>query len=531
MLRWIRAFASLCLVCALLFLCACGTGGDDLSTTESVTQPLEAQIRYNDLRLPYSRADSLDPFRAKSTMNRQLSTLLYDSLFTLDGSFEAKPLIAKEYTTDNYSVLVTLNSDVRFTDGSYLSAQDVLYSFELAKASDAYKARLRNVESASVRSDNTVFFTLSSVDPYAVACLDFPIIKTGTSYADRKAMQAQTTAEDGAEPAKTTDQVLPIGSGRYVLQYEENEPDPILTAFNDRYKGFYPAMSVIHLVNVTDSSALFYSLEIGNISFAFDDLSSGKYTRVNATISEYPMNSFVFLGMNQDDPGLAQPAVRQAISAAVDLENVLNVACQGHATVTHTPFNPLWNTASAYESAHADDKQDAGAILKEAGFDKVDTYGILNNGKISLSLDLIVSDGNEFKRMAAQQIAKNLSAYKIKVNITALPAEDFRNAVELGKFDLYIGEVNLSANMNLEPFFGGSGALAHGIWSKSASDAYDSFLAGEINFDAFMEAFRLDVPFVPLCYRKGIVASVKELQGTQNANYSDLYADVEDWHF
>ena len=202
------------------------------------------------------------------------------------------------------------------------------------------------------------------------------------------------------------------------------------------------------------------------------------------------------------------------------------------AAVTHTPFNPAWTVASAYETAHgADKRQDAASILKEAGFDKVNTYGILNNGRISLSLDLIVSEDNEFKRMAAQQIAKNLSTLKIKVNITALPSEQFQNAVELGKFDLYIGEVNLSANMNLSPFFGGSGALAHGIWSKTASEAYNGFLAGEINMDAFMEAFRLDVPFVPLCYRKGIVASVKELQGTQNANYADLYADIEDWHF
>ena len=85
--------------------------------------------------------------------------------------------------------------------------------------------------------------------------------------------------------------------------------------------------------------------------------------------------------------------------------------------------------------------------------------------------------------------------------------------------------------MNLEPFFGGSGALAHGIWSRSAAEAYSDFLAGEINFNAFMEAFRQDAPFVPLCYRKGIAASVKELQGTQKANYADLYADIEDWHF
>ncbi len=39
------------------------------------------------------------------------------------------------------------------------------------------------------------------------------------------------------------------------------------------------------------------------------------------------------------------------------------------------------------------------------------------------------------------------------------------------------------------------------------------------------------MPFIPLCYRKGIVASVKELQGAQLAFVGDLFADIEDWHF
>ena len=187
-----------------------------------------------------------------------------------------------------------------------MTPADVIYSFELAKESDAYKARLKNFDSASAVGTNVLLFTLASPDPYAVACLDFPIVKTGTSAQDRKKAVEELPDE---EAPKTTDQMLPVGSGRYVLQYEENENDPVLVAFNDRFRGFYPPMSLIRLVNVTDSTALFYSLEIGNISFAFDDLSGGKYTRVNATISEYPMNNLVYLGMRWQ----IRPCVRRSL--------------------------------------------------------------------------------------------------------------------------------------------------------------------------------------------------------------------------
>ncbi|MGN0635505.1 MAG: ABC transporter substrate-binding protein [Acutalibacteraceae bacterium] len=517
----------------LLALAGCGETTEDVSTqTQVSTEVNSATIRYNDLRLPYAKADSLDPFEAKSAMNRQLSTLMYDSLFTVGENFEAKPLLAKEYLTDGLTVTVSVNTGVRFTDGTLMSVTDILYSFDAAKESAVYKARLSNIESASAAGDNVLLFQLASPDPYAVACLDFPIIKTGTSAEDReRAAEAMEDEEDDSQKIKSTDKVVPVGSGRYILQYAENEADPELVAFNDRFKGFFPTMTTIQLVNVTDSSALFYSLEIGNISFAFDDLSSGKYTRVNATISEYPMNNLVYLGMNQDDSALAIPAVRQAIEAAIDREDILNVAFQGHATVTHTPFNPLWTEASAYEGEWTKGEKTAQEILEEAGFDKINSYGVRNNGRISLNFTLIVPEDNNFKWMTAQQIAKKLKTLNIKVNITAMPSEKFLTEVELGHFDLYVGEVALSANMSMDAFFGGSGAMAHGIWARTAADAYYSFLAGEINFNAFMEAFKQDMPFVPLCFRKGIVASVKELQNTQDARYGDLYEDIEDWHF
>lgn len=532
--KFLRRMTALLLLPTLIAsLAGCGANEQTVEpTSEPVTELGAAQVRYNDLRLPYSRADSLDPFLAKSSVNRQLMPLLYDSLFTMNENFEPTPLLASEYVTDGLAVRVTVNSDARFSDGSALTTSDILYSFEQAKSSFVYKARLKNFDDAIATGADTLLFTLESPDPYAAACLDFPIIKIGTSAEDRKkAAQEAAADEDAPETVKSTDQVIPTGSGRYVLEYIESEPDPVLTAFNDRFRGFYPAMTTIHLVNMTDVTALFYSLEIGNISFAFDDLSGGRYTRVNASISEYPMNNIVYVGMNQDDSALAQPVVRQALNAAINRENVLNIAFQGHATVTHSPFNPIWTPAAEWESSHGAAQTDALALLEENGFDKINTYGVRNNGRVSLVFDMVVNEGNEFKRMAAQQIAKQLRALDITVNIKTLPEEDYLNAVELGRFDLYIGEISLSPNMDLNAFFGGSGAAAHGIWNKTSADAYRSFLAGEINLDAFMEAFSQDVPFIPLCYRKGIVASVKELNGTQSATTYDLFADIEEWHF
>ncbi len=520
----------------ILFLSA-GCGGnspvDDESQTDvsvSFSSDLP-KIEYNELRLPYSKPDSLDPFSSKSTLNRQLATLMYDSLFTVGETYDAVPVIASSYTGDGYTISVTLNEGVYFTDGSEMTVNDVIYSFEKARVSFAYSSRLANFESATATGTNGLFFILKKPDPYAASCLDFPIIKMGTAIDDIKKINESIPVDDQTAPAKSIEKQVPVGSGRFMLVYEEGESDPTLVAHNRRFGSFFPEINAIKLVNITDSSALFYSLEIGNISFAFDDLSSGIYTRVNANTVEYPLNNLIYVGLNQDDPALANHTVRRAVALAIDRENILNIAFQGHAEITYTPFNPLWQPASDYVPQNTYSRENAKEILEKAGYNKKNSYGYRNNGRQSLTFSMIVCEGNNFKLTAAEQIKKSLAALDINVDIRVLPRDEFLDAVELGHFDMYIGEVNLLPNMSLDSFFGEKGAMAHGIWARSAADTYYGFLAGENSLNDFLTAFENEVPFIPLCFRNGIAAGVKELYNTTDARYSDLFEDIETWHF
>ena len=186
------------------------------------------EIEYNELRLPYSKSDSLDPLSAKSSMNRQLTTLLYDSLFSIGETYEPVPLIANSYTADHLSVSVTINSGVYFTDGSQMTTNDVVYSFEKASQSSVYSSRLSNFESATATGLNSVLFMLKQPDPYAAACLDFPIIKTGTSLDDLKKINESLAQDEKDSMKKNVHKTVPTGSGRYKLVYEENEADPSL---------------------------------------------------------------------------------------------------------------------------------------------------------------------------------------------------------------------------------------------------------------------------------------------------------------
>ena len=95
--KFIRSAAViLVLILALSFVfsgCSGKKEGED-GTTEMPSDAVEA---IQTLKLPYSKADKLNPFTATSMLNQQLMTLIYDGLFALDKNYNPKPLLASHH--------------------------------------------------------------------------------------------------------------------------------------------------------------------------------------------------------------------------------------------------------------------------------------------------------------------------------------------------------------------------------------------------------------------------------------------------
>ncbi|MCL2508883.1 MAG: ABC transporter substrate-binding protein [Oscillospiraceae bacterium] len=511
-IKSIKPLTALLLVLAVaLSLPACGDPSDGEENTTVLASPNSLSIKYNEMKMAYDKWDTLDPFKATSAMNRNLIPLMYDSLFSLSSTYEAVPQIARSWSMSGTSVTVTLNDGIVFSDGKTLTADDAAYSFDCAKKAKGYRGRLENFSSVTVTGSRTLVFTLKAFDPCAVSCLNFPVVKQ---------YSVQTEYDDVADVKP------PVGSGRYVLR-----DDLTLSANQSRFGSFWPQITTIRLVCQDDSSALLYSLEIGNVSFAFDDMSGGSYKRISANSAEYLMNNLVFLGMNQENPSLRDAAVRQAVMRAIDRQGVIDNSYQSHAVVAWTPFNPRWHAASQYDFQIKYDAGKAKALLEQEGFDKINSYNIRNDGLRSLTFRLIVNTQNHFKCVAARNIANGLAKLNIHVQVVQLEPEEFFEAHGAGDYDFYIGEVNLTPNMSLSPFFDYGGAAARGIYSRKAADTYYDFLDGESKLTEFVTAFNEDCPFIPLCFRKGVAASVRNLNGATGSWYGDIYRDIEDWAF
>ena len=472
-----KKFVSFMLCAALIFsVSACSSDKEKGNPSEAVTN--SATQNEGILNLAYSKVDTLNPFTCTTSANLQILRLIYDGLFSLDKNYNPVPNLAVGGVVEDKSVTVT----------------DVKASFEKAKASPAYAARLANFESAGAYEGNIVIFKMAKNDPYALACLDFPVIKNGDD---------------------TTN--LATGCGRYIPRVSGDE---IYLTVNTAKPGFVPAIKTVKLLPVRDESAIISSLEIGNTCFNYNDLSDGVYSRINAKTVEMGINNFVYLAFNSASEIFADKNLRQAVNLAVDREKIVSTAFQGHARITYTPFNPDWYQLVSKDLIVAKDVAKAAELIEKSGVDIA-----------AKEIVLIVNSENQFKLETGEFIKEQLEVIGFEVNLKKLKSSEIVDALNSGEYDIYIGEAKLMPNMNLSALFLGGNA-SFGISNISdTSKRYSQLLSGNCEIMDFINTFNEDLPVIPLCYRNAVVSYTNSMQGSFACCDGDVFADINTWSF
>ena len=489
-----KRFVSIILILSLVIGCFCACGKEN-NDDDDLNSAGETTVSTGNLKLSYSRSDSLNPFNCKTVINLQITGLIYDGLFKLDSNYEPQPSIAKSSIISGRTINVTLN-DVLFSDGSSLTAEDVVYSYNIAKESDNYSSSLSNFKSVSVSSSNMIMFVLEKADPYAVSCLNFPIVKSG-SYSE--------TEEE---------ETYPIGSGRYMLASDGDDKYLIV---NTNKSAFNPAIKTIYLEPVHDSDSAESSIVIGNTAFFYDELSDGTYSRINANSKDLGINNLVYLGFNSSCSFFEDSSIRQALSLAIDRNSICTGAFSNHARASVLPFNPDWYALKSYTSSNDYNLEEAKSLVEES---EIDTQ--------SRELTLLYNKENEFKSEAAKDIEAYLEELGFIVRLSGVESQYFQSEVENGNYDLYLGEVKLPYNMDLEAIFTGDSSYGYASVSESA-EKYNDFLSDNCEIMDFINTFNSDMPLIPICFRNAVVSYTNAISGDFNCSEADVYYDIDTW--
>ncbi len=518
--------AVFCAILALaLLLCSCGKAADNGSTHDSDTT--QAESGYN-MQLIFDQTDTFNPFTAESKQNKELCLLLFDPLLTIDNTFSPVYKIAQSVTVNGKYCTIKLKS-LKFSDGSAITSNDVIYSMNLALESKNYKHLLSNVYSKSAPDGFTVNITMHKADPYFANLLTFPIIKAGS------------------ENNKSGDNIAlpPIGSGRYVL----DEKNSLLEA-NPLYGGEKMSIKKIGLINAPDAESAEHYVSTGAVSVCYDDYSDSSIPRMSGIKDNVPLNNLVFVGINMKNTFLRDKHLRYAISSALDRTKAVDDVFYGNATPASGPFNPLWEAAAGFQTLEIEsNKKIAIENLEKIGYNNLDNdgYRLTSAGK-RVSLSLLVNSDNATRVALANLIIKQLSAVGIEVKLKSVPYSEYLSLLKSGSFELYLAEVNLLNNMELSQLVVPGGSMAFGInhaaaapvegepvsadgINLTAANAVMGFYEGKYTLGDVATAFISEMPIIPVCYRSGVIMFTHKLKTVPESSACDIYLGINNYSF
>ena len=503
----------LCLVIAASALCACEKKPSESEETTAQSEVASLDVteeaaKERVVTLAYTAADTFNPYKTESGINKDIALLAFDSLFRINSSYEPIPSLALSYEESETSITVELRDDVSFTTGEMLNPRDILYSFQYAKTSPLFAAQLSNFFNCTIEND-CVVFGLIEPDINAVNCLDFPIIKFGTGEDD-----------------------IPTGCGRY--EFIRRDGEYVLVRNEDSSSYDRMEQETIKLLDISTVENELYLLQIGELTCYCYDPSLEKASRISASTATVGLNNMVYLGFNSSNPLFSDKNIRNAIAMAVDKASIADNSYDSLAEVTSFPFNPAWSKTQSLKDEESEfNSITAGSLLDKSGYVfYYSTNKYRSKDNVFLKLDLIVNNENSGKLNCARMIKSQLENIGIEVTLSELDYDSYVSRLRDGLFDLYVGEVKLPANMDLSMFFSPEGSIRYGISnSGNINSAYSDFLRGTIDITTFAKVFDEEKPFVPICFRQALMYYSRELKYEAGISENDIFSNIYSWSF
>lgn len=463
-----------------------------------------------ELFLPYTPSDSLNPYTAETKINRELSTLLYDSLIVLDENMQPQYRLAESVAVEGVNCVIKLK-EATFSDGTNVTAEDVTSSIKAALASPyKYKDQLSNVASYNAADSKTVTITLHTPDAYFASMLDFPIYKMNTENLKNEDNKA----------------LPPTGSGRYVYSSDGGE---VSLLARSGWIGGEVSVGKITLIDAPDSDALQHNIESSSISMYYTDLSDESVPGWSESLMKSPLTNMVFIGVNSSRQTLQSANMRKAISSAVNRQAIVEDAFYSYAEAATGLYHPyFYATKDAQHINTVSDDVVAAAEFAAAGYSEKNNDGYFTLNGEAIKLEVLVNSENSSRMYAAEAVKNSLRRAGVQAEVVSVSAEEYNARITSGNFDLYIGEVKLPKNFDMSAFFTDGAAASYGIDAASPTKAkYAEYKAGTASISDFIAVFESDMPIIPLVYRCGLLCYTSSLPTQPISTISDIYYNIQ----
>lgn len=277
---------------------------------------------------------SLNPALENGTASTQWGLLLFSYLLKYDdrGHFSGDvatqvPSVANGgISADGKTITYHLRKDVRFADGTPLTAQDCVWSI------DAINNRANNVQSrygydliARAQAPNDTTLVLHLKKPFA-PLLTIVLAPQGFPILPKHILQKEANFNDIAFNS------APIGSGPFVVTHW-TRGDRVSLRANPYYRPAKPGIARLDIAFVPSSQTAINLLHTHEIGGYFSELDYADYPILRGIggyrVTSTPQNAVGALIFNTRDPVTSDARVRHALAQAIDIKTLIRKAYRG----------------------------------------------------------------------------------------------------------------------------------------------------------------------------------------------------------
>ena len=388
----------------VLSLAACGGG---TSSNTAASGGSEASTASDTLRVVISQdPGTLEPGKINTQTYFQVVRQIYEPLFTFmpDGTLENWLCESYEYEDDTH-LLIHLREGVTFSDGTPLTAEDVLWSLKrIVDQSLPPIAYIIDIdfEQSEVVDENTV--RLVTVRPAATLLkrLAFP----GLGIASKAAYENGTQNWLG-------DAV--VGTGPYKLKDYMAGDRLELTANENYWREGEPATPNLQLRFIKDDTSRSTEAKAKGADIVIT-LNHRELEAVDAVdgmhVVTVPSTNSVYLMLNSKKAPLDDPAVREAFTYGINLQQTAELVYGDFGSAPSGMIAPIvfGNNPDSFAEywAHGYDPETAKQMLADAGY------------PAGIELEILVETGDTARNEMAQAFQAQLAPAGITLNITQL---------------------------------------------------------------------------------------------------------------
>ncbi|WIG27862.1 ABC transporter substrate-binding protein [Bacillus toyonensis] len=562
--KWAGVFSVL--MSSSLVLSACG-GQEDKASTEPVKQqdlknikiekiaatdktkvPDKAKNRKDTLVVGISKPGGVFlPYFQQNGWDGNVTSVIFASLVSTDKQGKPIPELAEKWdvSSDQLTYTFHLRKDLKFSDGSPLTADDVAFTLTLlhdkayegeidisqyaVKGGKEYKeGKATSIEGIQVVNPQTIKITTEKVNSQAIFVLGGTVLSKAYYGKDYK----QNTSLDYLKELYGK----PIAAGPYKFEKYIPGQEVRFVANENYYAGKPKIPNFIYKITSGDTKLqLFQTGEVDYTGLGTGDeiLEQAKGLEF-ANIQIETAASFSYIYMNNNKPYLKDKKVRQALIYGLDRKKYVDTALKGYGTVANVPIHPTsWAYTEEGVNKYEYDKEKAKKLLDEAGW-KVGSDGVREKDGQKLKLSYFGPSSAKDSDLLIPIAKENYKEIGVEFNPEFMDFNTMLSKVNKGDYDL----ASVSTPITSDPSET-AGEYLSGVNDKSLgykNAKVDELIKKGIEtvdiekrkpiYKELYKELNDDPPVILLNYRRTITGYNGNIKGIDSEKYNSISANL-----